>query len=197
MDIVEIFPIPLYITTVTIDSNHENIILEERNNTYPNKYGNSTSLNTKILDNLELKPLKEEILSHIKKYNDTIFGYDASLKITQSWVNFNPNGSSHHTHNHYNSIISGVLYINDNSSEIIFQRNFTNSIVPAVTTKTKYNAPSFRLSPTKGMLVMFPSELKHGVNKNEKDNERISLAFNTFYTGIIGDNESLTLLELT
>ena len=48
----------------------------------------------------------------------------------------------------------------------------------------------------KGDLILFPSNLSHSVPANQSDEERISLSFNTWCTGSLGDIRSLTYLPL-
>ena len=43
---------------------------------------------------------------------------------------------------------------------------------------------------------MFPSSTTHQVDIKKGSNTRISLSFNTFYKGTIGDNKTLTELIL-
>jgi hypothetical protein len=44
--------------------------------------------------------------------------------------------------------------------------------------------------------VLFPSSLLHGVNPVEEDETRISLAFNTFFTGTLGTPKDLNELKV-
>ena len=48
----------------------------------------------------------------------------------------------------------------------------------------------------KGELILFPSNLQHSVPANQSDEDRISLSFNTWIKGDIGDKEKLTYLPL-
>jgi len=45
-------------------------------------------------------------------------------------------------------------------------------------------------------LFLYPSTLQHSVTKNKSNVERISLAFNTFIKGFVGDNQQRTRLRL-
>ena len=45
-------------------------------------------------------------------------------------------------------------------------------------------------------LVLFPSSLAHMVEQTESQDTRISLSFNTFLKGLIGDEPTLTALHL-
>jgi len=47
-----------------------------------------------------------------------------------------------------------------------------------------------------GMLILFPSSLTHGVEIKKDNEERISLAFNTYFKGTLGSAKSLTELKL-
>jgi len=47
-----------------------------------------------------------------------------------------------------------------------------------------------------GLLMMFPSRLEHSVITKKESNNRISLAFNTFIKGDLGDQIGLTRLVL-
>ena len=196
MHIIDIFPTAIYVSHLNVTDVEREYVFSHKDKAYPNQFGNSTSLNTYILSDGFLKNLKEQIDVHLKTFN-TSLGYDSQLKVTQSWINYNPTNSSHHTHNHYNSIISGVMYLSDNPSELVFQRDDYKTIVPNILKDTKYSSNSYRFKPQKDMLVLFPSNLKHGVDKNSSTETRISLAFNTFYIGIIGDDSALTQLELS
>ena len=47
-----------------------------------------------------------------------------------------------------------------------------------------------------GRLVLFPSTLLHEVAETEIDTPRVTLSFNTFFRGEIGDVPNLTLLKI-
>jgi len=48
----------------------------------------------------------------------------------------------------------------------------------------------------RGELILFPSNLTHSVPLNQFEEERISLSFNTWPKGNMGDINSLTYLPL-
>ena len=45
-----------------------------------------------------------------------------------------------------------------------------------------------------GDVILFPSSLTHMVETKQGDNTRISLAFNVFIKGTVGNNKNLTEL---
>ena len=82
-------------------------------------------------------------------------------------------------HNHADSLLSGVIYINTpkGSGDIIFR----DPRPIAASNKLLKNANStFKVSPTAGLSVLFPGYLEHWVAPSSAtDNDpRISIAFN-------------------
>ena len=62
---------------------------------------------------------------------------------------------------------------------------------------TEWNTQGTKISVKEGDLLLFPSWIPHFVNRNEtKDTERISLSFNTFPTGEMGNYEYGNHLKL-
>ena len=49
---------------------------------------------------------------------------------------------------------------------------------------------------TTGLCVLFPSTTIHQVTSKPDNNERISLAFNVFFKGTLGDDFELTELKI-
>ena len=59
-----------------------------------------------------------------------------------------------------------------------------------------FNSSTYMLPLKMGELILFPSDLRHKVPTNQSDEERISLSFNTWIKGSLGDERSLTYLPL-
>ena len=107
---------------------------------------------------------------------------------------FRSKGEFHHKHEHPNSFISGVLYIHTDSTKdkITFHRSGYKQLQLATDTFDIYNSDSWWFNVKTGGLVLFPSSLTHHVEDVVADETRISLAFNSFIKGTLGDNRSLT-----
>ena len=58
-----------------------------------------------------------------------------------------------------------------------------------------WNSESWWYSVKTNYMVLFPSDLEHMVAPVETETTRISLSFNTFLKGYIGDDDSLTGLH--
>ena len=118
------------------------------------------------------------------------------MVITQSWLNRNGKGESHHEHKHPNSMISGVWYpqIHEKLPPIRFKTSEQRDVSFSIERYNHYNSQSFLLPIKVGELILFPSNILHSVPINQSDEERISLSFNTWCKGNLGKEESLTLL---
>jgi uncharacterized protein (TIGR02466 family) len=160
---------------------------------------NAISINRYILDTPELKDLKAIIENKLNDFFKKIYSpADAvSLVITQSWLNLTKKGESHRKHRHANSFISGVLYLKSSKTldKIIFHKDNYEQLLISPTEVTSYNCRDVGFSVETGDLILFPSSLIHSVLPIETD-YRISLAFNSFIKGQLGDNVSLTELVL-
>ena len=137
----------------------------------------------------------------VEDYFNKIIQTEDKIKpyITQSWLNFTKTSEFHHKHSHPNSLVSGVLYFDcdENFDKIIFFKPQTHStIVPTIKTPNYWNAGSWFFSVKTNNVVLFPSTLEHMVENKQGDNLRISLAFNVFIKGAVGEERKLTRLFL-
>lgn len=194
-----LFPTPVMFGDMERNFTHSELNFVEHHSfkTYQN-VGNTTSLNNYILEEPEFKELKEFCLHHVNNYIAEIYKPKHNVKpyITQSWLNWTKHGEYHHTHAHPNSFISGVLYINAKKDEdkIKFYKPGYQQITVETENYTTCNSNSWWFNVKTGTIVLFPSSLTHNVESVTSDEVRISLAFNTFLKGVIGDNKNLTEL---
>lgn len=162
--------------------------------------GNTSSEDKYLLKQKKLLNLRQFIEKSLHEYFMATFcpKNDAHLKITQSWLNWTKPGQFHHKHAHPNSLISGVYYINarKDSDKIFFYRDGYQQIKFPPAEWNPYNSESWWYSVGTNDLVLFPSSLTHMVQPVEGEDTRISLAFNTFPIGVIGDENELTALQL-
>ena len=167
--------------------------------TRPNQ-GNTTSVDNNVLKKPELHSLTEFLNSALQEYFNIVCAPkdDANLCITQSWVNYTKPGQFHHKHAHPNSFISGVFYIQ--AAKETDKLHFFNDSFQQIKITAKdfnlYNSDSWWLAAATGTLYLFPSSLTHMVEPVKGEDTRISLSFNTFPKGIIGDEIELTNLKL-
>ena len=197
-----IFPKPIYISKLNRKFSKKELLFIDKTKLDCNKnQGNITSNNNYILNNKEFKNLKKELNLIIKDYFDKIISPAENIipYITQSWLNYTEKNQFHHKHRHPNSLISGVLYINCNEEfdKINFFNDEYHMILPKIKKWNTWNSESWWFSVKTGEIILFPSSLTHMVDTKQGDNTRISLAFNVFVKGKMGDNKELTELILT
>jgi len=198
--IQNLFPTPVYISMLNRKLNKKELsfIDKIKSDTYKNE-GNTTSNNNYILEEKEFSKLKLDLDLVIQDYFNRIVSPKNNIEpyITQSWLNYTNKNEYHHMHAHPNSLISGVFYINSNDK---FDKiKFFKQQYEAIQLETKewniWNSKSWWFPVKTGDIILFPSSLTHMVENKQGDNIRISLAFNVFIKGTIGNNKDLT--ELT
>ena len=203
MIIHSLFPEPVYVSTLgrALTKTELKTINKYKKETHKND-GNITSNDNYVLENKTLKNLKEDLQKRVIDYFDKVVCTSNSIipHITQSWINYTETNQFHHRHFHSNSYVSGVFYIDAQKEvdSITFYRpgEAQKAIHLIVTQYNQFNSANWRCSIQTGDVVLFPSSLHHGVQKKKGNNIRISLSFNVFFKGTIGDNKVLTELTL-
>lgn len=196
---MDLFPTPLFVTNINqpLNSKYKEYLL---NAPKILNMGNLRGEDGYILNQPMFGELKQWIMQNIKEYVATVYGNEnLDVYITQSWSNYTEPNEYHHKHTHPNSFISGVFYINAIKGEdmIKFSREKipTFHILPSV--NNNYNSNDVCILIETGDLVLFPSSFQHEVPKTISKETRISIAFNTFIRGYIGDEQSSTALYLS
>ena len=134
------------------------IILEFRK-----KYPESDNSNVKAwhthFDTHKKEPKFNILLDKILKKSQEFLEVNFNLHLLNFWVMEYEKGNHAIRHNHWPATLSGVYYIDveENSSPIIFENNFT-------------------IEPKNGMLLLFPSMVYHEVPPSK--GKRIVASFN-------------------
>lgn len=154
--------------------------------------GNEFSLNTQILKSAELSRVTNFIHHSLESYWKKVYNPSNNLhiKITQSWVNYTRQGQFHHKHNHPNSVVSGVFYVQtlDDIDRIYFEKPYKDFLLIPSLAYTEFNSKIWWFRSEANTLILFPSYLEHWVEPISKQRvDRISIAFNTFIDGEIGE----------
>lgn len=195
-----IFPTPIYRTQLIRDfTKSENTFIKKIQSNTDNNKGNIISKDKYVLDRPQFKKLKKELLAHLKEYYRVVCCFeDVEPYLTQSWLNFTTENQYHHEHEHPNSIVSGVLYLNAdlNNDKIKFYKKEYKRIRPEISEWNWFNSESWWFSVESKDLIIFPSELTHNVEVKKGNNLRISLAFNSFIKGSLGTEFKVNRLYL-
>lgn len=132
-----------------------------------------------------LAELEKDIARHVAR-----FGREADfelggkkLALDSLWINVMNKGGSHAAHIHPHAVVSGTYYVTvpDKAGAIRFEdpRLAMQMAAPPKKPKAKPANRSFvTLAPKPGMLLLWESWLRHGVEPNRAKTPRISISFN-------------------
>jgi uncharacterized protein (TIGR02466 family) len=192
-----LFPTPVMFTDIERDFTKEELDFVNLHSKSTNRnVGNVTSNNNYILNEPEFADLKKFVTEVVNTYSQRVYKpkFKNEIFITQSWLNYTAKGEFHHQHEHPNSFISGVLYIHtdETKDKITFHKSGYKQLQLATDNYDIMNSDSWWFNVKTGGIVVFPSSLTHRVENVVADETRISIAFNTFVKGVLGDNYSLT-----
>ena len=194
-----LFPTPVAIYKLDRELTEKELSFIKGQETRANQ-GNVTSTDNTVLRNRSMTKLRDFIESSVSEYFKTVHSpkHDVSLRVTQSWINYTEPGQYHHKHAHPNSFVSGVFYpqANRETDKIYFYRDGFQQIKFPPSDWNVWNSESWWFEGGTGDLILFPSSLTHMVETVKGEDTRISLSFNTFPVGLVGEEMDLTGLKL-
>lgn len=195
--IKNLYPTPIYTTSLegSVVQTTENQVLEYIE-TYPDHFKHAWACNTvsnvkyKGDDKLKLPAFENELKKHVNEYSK-IFKYTDKFKIgiESLWVNLAPPGSYQeihaHTHPYRKILYSGVYYIKteEKCGNIIFHTELDAHFAQMMKCGF-YDDCS--VEAKEGTLVLFPAWLKHRVNLNQSESDRIGISFNIELMELLG-----------
>jgi|SRR5210317_1349617 uncharacterized protein (TIGR02466 family) len=156
---------------------------------------NSDTKNWQSIADLHKMIIYDTLTNKILEYSKNVFDklelkYD-SFKITDMWSNVLKPGETHRPHTHSNNMLSGVYYVDAiETSGIIFTdpRPQAGVIQPDVNKQILDNASIVKYDSATNRMILFPSWLQHYVPVNETNKNRISIAFNIMFKGLVGSS---------
>tara|TARA_R100001129_G_scaffold98845_3_gene67258 strand:+ start:1708 stop:2316 length:609 start_codon:yes stop_codon:yes gene_type:complete len=198
--IQSLFPTALFVDKLDFKLNKKQLkytkTCERKQNTFNISSSNSYVLNLDLFKNLKEK-IEEKVAHYLL---DIDFApHNINFFITQSWFNYTKENQAHHEHEHPNSYLSGVYYIDADKkldSIMFINKRYTGQISLPATEYNDYNSKSYKLPVSTGDIILFPSSTTHKVNTKKGKNERLSLAFNVFIKGDLGDEGELWKLKI-
>jgi uncharacterized protein (TIGR02466 family) len=157
-----------------------------------------------IHNDTRFKPLVDIIETQYKQLHAELGLVDqVDFEVNNMWVNVNFPGCHNRFHRHVNppsldrisssSIISGTYYVHvpENSGDLVFHAgredysHMTHEAaivrIPEIFLKNQKNMhirPIYRVKPQAGDLLLWFSDVIHGVEHNKSDEHRISISFN-------------------
>ena len=189
-DIINLFPSSVHL----IDIENYDVVKEEalsfiykeqENNpssvTYSNRGGWQSHLYYHQWDNIIKKIVDRGLSKHNKFYLD-----NKKIKHRALWFNINNKGDYNVSHHHPQCDLGGVLWIKTPPNCGILKFESLHSYIAdnhleSLNEEYKYdtkNYSEYNFNPMEGRMIIFPSYLRHQVEPNESDDERISVSFN-------------------
>lgn len=134
-----------------------------------------------ILENKKFLQLNNWILNKVLQYSN-VLKYKNKYKCIEGWFNVYKKYDYQEYHDHSECTFSAVYFLKSNpekSSKIYFKFNNTKNIMePTPDPSFKLTYGTVFYNPVPGRLLIFPSTLKHCVERHEEKKIRISLAYN-------------------
>lgn len=203
-EVLQIFPIPLYIKKDAVTQNDILCLRDQEPLPEHDLVANwgTVSKNNYTLWRPECKDLKDKLCLYVNDFANNILGHAGDFSITQSWVSVKRPYEMHQLHMHPNSIISGVLYYDNQGPEgLTFIKPTAGldvySLKPTPNNMNNvFTHSHVKVNVENYMLVLFPSYLQHTVDMNTSQVNRYSMAFNCMPTYQLGLMNDLTQLQM-
>ncbi len=132
---------------------------------------------------LALEQLFNELTLFVNDVPQRYIG-TSDLVLGNWWININGKYDYNTPHDHQNSVLSGTYYVQvpeENMGDLMLHRGDNAEFFLTSKVKrqpTMANAMEVPCSVKESMFYLFPSWVKHSVERNNTDSERISIAFN-------------------
>jgi len=104
------------------------------------------------------------------------------LELYNIWFNVNPEGAYNHLHDHAGAVLTGVYYVDadEQQGNLQIERgdNAQYFLPDQIKKLTYFTATRSTYKAKTGALYIFPAWLKHSVQGNKINRDRISISFN-------------------
>jgi uncharacterized protein (TIGR02466 family) len=201
MNIINLFSVPVFYTQL---ENSEQFTREEtsilksiRMNKQVGKDGNYLSEDVHVLEKYQLHRIKSLCDRYVYNYTYNILGITDKFQMFRSWLSMNEKGTKHDAHYHRNTMISCILYFDENlSEEVMDPINFGQDGLDQIfktfqfefntRERNQYNNNILTIYPKTNTLLIFPGWLRHEVPEATSITKRYCLGTNYFFTGETG-----------
>jgi uncharacterized protein (TIGR02466 family) len=149
--------------------------------------------------NESLIDIKKQIETECELFTKHIcpIDFNFELAMTSSWVNSMQLGQSHPWHSHPFSIVSGVIFLDDNPENLnlMFKTSMKDAVPPYSILELDYFTSLKDLNESDANLqyhmVLFYSNVLHSVPPLTTSNQRRTISFNTFWSGQVDFGDPL------
>ena len=109
----------------------------------------------------------------------------------EGWINVNPPGAFNAPHTHPSFALSGTYYVSIPPDSVSIAPDAKSGTFEFIDPRVNAGSlsiegatcfdPGVTVKPKDGLMIIFPSYLRHWVYPNEGESERVSIAFNIRY----------------
>jgi uncharacterized protein (TIGR02466 family) len=120
------------------------------------------------------------------------------IAVSQLWANKSVKDEWHWGHTHNWSFLTGIIYIKGVTGNTWFSRQSDYDKLISYSIRQSEEGENLLIhkqAPKLGSMFIFPSNLFHSVDE-VKESERITISFNSFPTGTLGNWENLGGVKL-
>ena len=145
-----------------------------------------------------IQPLPDALTELFTNFEGFVNDYCAqitglnNLMLGNFWVNINQKYDYNRSHDHQNSILSGVYYVDcegDDVGNFVAERDDSAEFfLGTYKNVSGFTGTSFSITPLTGFAFLMPSWVLHSVEQNLTDRDRISIAFNLVNPNVVPDN---------
>jgi uncharacterized protein (TIGR02466 family) len=156
--------------------------------------GNYLSKDVHILQQYKLSKIYDVCNKYVKQYTEELLGISDEFKMFKSWLSMNTKGTRHIGHSHRNTMISCVLYFDEDMSStpmapINFGQDGLDNIFRTFQfdfkqiDRNQYNNKILTIYPKTNTLIVFPGWVKHETEEATSTTKRYCIGSNYFFVG--------------
>ena len=154
-----------------------------------------------ILNNIELKRIKDIIWKHFVDYVDNVLEINNKFYMCNSWGTIQKKDDYHPNHTHKNAIFSSVFYIHAENSSLTF--SFDKSRIEEgfffayhIKNYNHFNSSSWEVPVETGDLIIFPGELEHVSKIHTGNYDRLIIGSSYFLKGDLGSDSNYNSISI-
>lgn|ERR1700732_2620923 len=132
-----------------------------------------------VLERPDFAPLRQAIRAACASALGEMGHGEGAFQL-QSWVNLHDRGGFNFLHLHEGSLLSGSFYLKvpPGSGQFVFRDPRPGVLHGSIKGGVPNGHADIHLSPSVGLLVLFPCWMEHYVEPHDNDEPRITIAFN-------------------
>jgi uncharacterized protein (TIGR02466 family) len=198
MNVIDLFSVPIFAGSLEPS---EGITKQEadllKNIELDKQYGddgNYLSKEAHILKAFNLNRIYNLCNKYVKHYTEDILGITDEFKMFKSWLSMNTKGTKHLAHSHRNTMISCVLYFDENLSNeplapISFGQKGLDNIFRTfqfdfkTKERNQYNNKVLTILPRTNTIIIFPGWVQHETEEAVSLTKRYCIGTNYFFVG--------------